>query len=443
MKETKRFLALLLIAVMLLTTLVGCKKQQDDSEATSTSETTQATETTDAPTESTTEESALSEPAGYGNNTVAALPNYAIQTASPDDTVMTSVIAVDAQNHPLLTNAAMQICYWVEFYGFMNNYGEYAYLMGLDYSMPLAEQNCSEDRTWEQYFLEAAAQHYSENYALAQAAYANGYTLPPEDAAAIEEIADPNGSFAAEAAEAGYDSPEAYLKANFGDGVSIADYQDYLRMFYAAVDYYNQISQDMEDTLTDAEIEAYYDENAATYEESRLFKQNNVSVRHILISPEGDKDETLNDWTQEQWAAAETKAAEIYTLWQEDPSEENFAALATEYTDDTGSAENGGLYEDFATNAMVEEFSDWSFDPERMAGDTGIVKTTYGYHIMYFVEQTETRAWFDTARTDMLGARIEAYVTELCETYPVRFDYTLVRVFDMVSKMAAEETPQG
>ena len=148
MKQTKRFLALLLIAVMLLTTLAGCKKQQDDSEATSTSETTQATETTDAPTESTTEEPALSEPAGYGNNTVAALSNYAIQTASPNDTIMTSVIAVDAQNGPLLTNAALQICYWIEFYGFMNNYGEYAHLIGLDYSVPLAEQNCSEDRTW-------------------------------------------------------------------------------------------------------------------------------------------------------------------------------------------------------------------------------------------------------------------------------------------------------
>ena len=92
---------------------------------------------------------------------------------------------------------------------------------------------------------------------------------------------------------------------------------------------------------------------------------------------------------------------------------------------------------------MVEEFSDWSFDPERVAGDTGIVKTTYGYHIMYFVEQTETRAWFDTAKSDMTNAQIEARIAALCETYPVLVDYTLVRVFDMVSKMAEEDTPQG
>ena len=231
--------------------------------------------------------------------------------------------------------------------------------------------------------------------------------------------------------------------ANFGDGTGVADYQDYLRLYYAAVDYYLQLCDNVENGLTDAEVEAYYDENAATYEESRVFKQNNVTVRHILIAPEGEKDETLNDWTEEQWAEAETKAADIYTLWQEDPTEENFAALATDYTDDPGSAENGGLYEDFATNKMVEAFSDWSFDPERAPGDSGIVKTPYGYHIMYFVEQTETRAWFDTAKTDLTNARVDEHIAELCETYPVRFDYTLVRVFDMVSKMAQEDTPQG
>ena len=33
---------------------------------------------------------------------------------------------------------------------------------------------------------------------------------------------------------------------------------------------------------------------------------------------------------------------------------------------------------------MVDEFEDWCFADGRKAGDTGIVETTYGYHIMYF-----------------------------------------------------------
>jgi hypothetical protein len=33
---------------------------------------------------------------------------------------------------------------------------------------------------------------------------------------------------------------------------------------------------------------------------------------------------------------------------------------------------------------MLTAFNDWCFDPDRQVGDTGIVETSYGYHIMYF-----------------------------------------------------------
>ena len=46
--------------------------------------------------------------------------------------------------------------------------------------------------------------------------------------------------------------------------------------------------------LTDAEIEAYYDENAQSYIDQGVTKVNNVSVRHILIQPEGEKDSDGN-----------------------------------------------------------------------------------------------------------------------------------------------------
>ena len=441
MKNIKRYLALLLIVALLLTALAGCKKEKTiapSDEPTESSAPTESTESSE-PTDSTAQKAE----AGYGNNDVTALSDYAIHTAEQGDAVMSAVVAVDAEGEPVLTNNILQVCYWIEFYGFMGSYGAYAQYLGLDYTQPLASQNCSEDRTWEQYFLEAAAQHFSENYALAQAAYAEGYALSEEDEKTIADIADPEGDFAAEAAEAGHESNEAYLKANFGDGISIEDYQTYLRMFYAAVDYYGQIKQEIESGLTDTEVEAYYDNNAESYAESRILKQNNVSVRHILIAPEGEKDTTLNDWTEEQWSAAEQKANEVYALWQQDPTVENFAALVPEYSTDSGSLESGGLYEDFATNAMVEEFSDWCFDASRKPGDTGIVKTVHGYHIIYFVEQTETRGWFDTAKSDAASERITAQVEELVKTYPVKFDYTLVRVFDMVTKMMESSIPQG
>jgi len=50
---------------------------------------------------------------------------------------------------------------------------------------------------------------------------------------------------------------------------------------------------------------------------------------------------------------------------------------------------------------MVSEFEDWCFDPSRQAGDTGIVQTSYGYHVMYFVGQSENPYWYDQAESSL------------------------------------------
>ena len=39
---------------------------------------------------------------------------------------------------------------------------------------------------------------------------------------------------------------------------------------------------------------------------------------------------------------------------------------------------------------MVTTFNDWCFAEGRKAGDYGIVETEHGYHLMYFVGNSET-----------------------------------------------------
>ena len=113
---------------------------------------------------------------------------------------------------------------------------------------------------------------------------------------------------------------------------------------------------------------------------------NTVNVRHILIQFELDQDATEPTTAQEN--AARTEAEAILTLWKDgDATEESFAALATEKTQDPGSKENGGLYEGIYKGQMVTEFEDWCFDANRQPGDTGLVRTSYGYHVMYYVGQ--------------------------------------------------------
>ncbi len=107
-----------------------------------------------------------------------------------------------------------------------------------------------------------------------------------------------------------------------------------------------------------------------------------IDVRHILIAPEEDEAGNKSD---EAWAAAEAKANEVYESYLSgEQTEEAFGELAKENSAD-GNAAQGGIYKNVRKGQMVQTFNDWCFDEARKTGDTGIVKTQFGYHIMYFV----------------------------------------------------------
>ena len=116
------------------------------------------------------------------------------------------------------------------------------------------------------------------------------------------------------------------------------------------------------------------------------------NVRHILAKFEGG---TANEtgatvYSDEEKAAAKAEAEELLNQWKSgEATEDSFAQLAAEKTDDTASAENGGLYEDVYPGQMVSAFESWCYDSARKSGDTGIVETEYGYHVMYFVGDSD------------------------------------------------------
>ena len=116
-----------------------------------------------------------------------------------------------------------------------------------------------------------------------------------------------------------------------------------------------------------------------------------VNVRHILVAFEGTTDENGSTvYTDEAKAAAKSTAQDLLAQWKAgDATEESFAALATENSADTGSVSNGGLYEDVYPGQMVTAFNDWCFAEGRKAGDTNIIETEYGYHVMYFSGNTD------------------------------------------------------
>ena len=158
-----------------------------------------------------------------------------------------------------------------------------------------------------------------------------------------------------------------------------------------------------------------------------------VNVRHILVGFSGDQNED-GTYTDEAKEAARTSAEEILNEWESgDATEDSFAELANSKSTDTGSNTNGGLYENVYPGQMVTAFNDWCFDAERKAGDTGIVETSYGYHVMYFVstaDQTyrDYQITNDLRTTDMenwFQGLIEDYTVTMGDTSYMRKDITL------------------
>ena len=429
----KKLLAILLLIAL----LVGCSSNapvSDDTKPAATPDTIGGEENTE-PTEEVTFPDLDESLRGYGNNDHSVYSSYSIYSTTPDSADMQAIIAINSDSEEIFNNKILQIAFWTEFMNFMNTYGQYAAYMGLDTTKPLSEQLTEEGGvTWEQFFLRSAVENLAQNYALAQTAYANGYVLSEEDQAQIDGILSADSDFAQEYLEQGYADADTYLQYYFGDGVDAKTYQDYQKLFFAAADCYYAELDILEAALTEAAVEAHFDANAEEFAEQGYRKCNNIHVRHILIQPEGEQ----ADWTDADWTTAEVEAQALYDRWQATPTEEAFAELAKEKTMDPGSAETGGLYEDVTPGSMVAPFDEWCFDETRQPGDHGIVKTTYGYHIMYFVGEAETNEWYDMAADDLLYSQIQEYIAECKANFPLKFDYSLIRIFDVSTANAAE-----
>ncbi|MBP3318618.1 MAG: peptidylprolyl isomerase [Ruminiclostridium sp.] len=130
------------------------------------------------------------------------------------------------------------------------------------------------------------------------------------------------------------------------------------------------------------------------------------NVRHILIAPETD--EGAKEPTADQLAAAKAKAEDLLEQWKKgEATQESFAQLAMENSADTGSAVNGGLIPNItASSNYVENFKNWAIDPARQDGDTGLVESEYGWHIMYYL--SDTPLWKQTSDSAL---RSQDYLT--------------------------------
>ncbi len=150
---------------------------------------------------------------------------------------------------------------------------------------------------------------------------------------------------------------------------------------------------------TEAELRAYFDGHKDAYriKERRRAQYLLVPAAPILSTVQVTEQEILAEWSQRPHE--ETVEAAHILFKVDDPSKEaevkakaesvlkkvqageDFAALAKKYSEDPGSAPQGGLLGSFQRGQMVKEFEDAAFSLK--PGEvSGLVRSSYGYHII-------------------------------------------------------------
>jgi peptidyl-prolyl cis-trans isomerase D len=121
-------------------------------------------------------------------------------------------------------------------------------------------------------------------------------------------------------------------------------------------------------SVTDSQLKAYYEEQKAKTPE-RFTQAERRRVRHILLQVTDPKED----------AAVKAKAEAILKRVQ---GGEDFAKLAKEFSQDTGSVGAGGDLGFSERKVWVAPFADAAFSMKEVGEIRGPVKTQFGYHIL-------------------------------------------------------------
>ncbi|WP_282938185.1 peptidylprolyl isomerase [Paenibacillus sp. RC67] len=157
----------------------------------------------------------------------------------------------------------------------------------------------------------------------------------------------------------------------------------------------------MEGKVPDDQVKAEYDKRIAA--DKNIYDV--ATVRHILV---GISDPATGKETRSKEDALK-RAKEVQDKLKNGG---DFDALAKEYSDDPGSKDNGGKYEDAPISQWVPEFKKAAAElPLNQISDP--VETSYGYHVMK-VESRKSKT-FDEVKGDLRSELAETHIYDFVE----------------------------
>ena len=378
-----------------------------------------------------------------------------------------------------LTNGQLQVYYWLEVAAWQRSGQE----ISPDFTKDLDTQRCELDDTavtWQQFFLKRAL----NTWHTAQALTLRGQNEAPT----LEEAYQPNaenhekymvgmpalnvlygykdcfvpnelhqayldnlsGMLDDLAAQQGFADASAMIQDMAGSAARTEDMLAYAEIFNRGYMYYTELSYDL--THTEEEISAYFEANKATFADLGITADSGkyADIRHILVLPEGTvgSDGKVTA-TEEQWEAglkaAQAIEREYKKIYSKNPrvahprsADAIFADLANKNSRDSGTALDGGLYQNIRKGQLMDTLDQWVFAEERQAEDVAILKTDYGYHILFFRGSEEI--WHAEAESALTAQKLSQEIAAARTTYPMTVDYSSIRL-GVAERASAAVTP--
>lgn len=159
-------------------------------------------------------------------------------------------------------------------------------------------------------------------------------------------------------------------------------------------------------SVTDQEVKAFYDENAAKFQGNEQRQASHILIAYGVDAKDADK------------AAAKAKAEDILSQLRKNPK--RFEELATQHSQDPGSAGKGGDLGSFGRGAMVKPFEDAVFSM-KVNDISNIVESEFGYHIIKLTGISGSSSSFESLKPQIKGElmyqKAQAKYAELTEDF--------------------------
>lgn len=360
---------------------------------------------------------------------------------------------------------------------YLNQYGAYMSMFGMDLSGDLSTQMFSDELTFQDFFTQMAIENISNNKALLAEAEAAGFTYDT-----TADYADFEQRLKDAASEVGM-TVKDFVRDNYGTFATMSRISGFVKESLYLSAYYDSV---MDSRMpSDEEAQSYYDENkndfdsvdyrlltvkaqlseAPTEEETAAAmaeakKEADAAVK--TVAAEGDLNENvtssnvpylLEDWLfdssrkagdttvientsgnsyyvvafEDRYlddtptvniravVTADGNAQAILEEWQGGAAtEESFADICDKYNDSSVISTVGGLMENVQPSMMMEDIETWIADSSRKEGDTTAVSSEEdGYSYVLYYIGESDPWWLVSAKNILLGTAMEAYMEEI------------------------------